>query len=99
MTALGGLLIAAPEALDQRRLTAANTQSVLGQLKLTERQYTAAAQAFREAANLVPPGHDDQRLTYLDREALALYDQGDERSDNVTLRAVVRTDPSCASSS
>src|SRR5262249_44634378 len=81
----------AEQAAAKRRLTAAKTKADLAELKLTQLQYAVAAGAFREAADLVPPGNDDQRLEYLDREANALYRQGDEFGDNPALaRAIER---------
>jgi len=37
----------------------------------------------------VPSGHDDLRLSYLDRQADALARQGDERGDNNALRRAI----------
>jgi tetratricopeptide (TPR) repeat protein len=82
-------LRSAQEALDNRHLAAAQTKAVFAQLKLTQLQYAAAAQAFKEAADLVPQGHEDRRHAYLDREASALFRQGEDVGDNSALAAAI----------
>jgi tetratricopeptide (TPR) repeat protein len=82
-------LRSAQEALDNRYLAAAETKAVFAQLKLTQLQYAAAAQAFKEAADLVPKRRDGQRLAYLEREASALFRQGDEFGVNTALAEAV----------
>jgi hypothetical protein len=66
---------------------AANATATEGDVALTERHYTEAADLFGQAARFVPSGHADERLSYLDRQADALYREGDERGDNPALRA------------
>jgi tetratricopeptide (TPR) repeat protein len=55
----------AQDAADKRYLTAAKTRADLGQLKLTELRYAAAAEDFQAAANLVPQGELLVRSGYL----------------------------------
>jgi hypothetical protein len=41
-----------------------------------------AAASIKQAAELVPAGHQDKATIYLERQANALYREGDERGDN-----------------
>jgi hypothetical protein len=52
---------------------------------MTERHYGEAADLFKQAAALVPEGHSDETLGYLERQADALHRQGDEFGDNLAL--------------
>ncbi len=61
-------LVAARKALDtanQRYVTAAQTKADLGQLKLSQLQYEAAAREFQTAADLVPASEPLIRARYL----------------------------------
>jgi hypothetical protein len=48
-------------------------------------RYADAAQHFQKAAALTPSGHSAETADYLDRQAIALYREGDERGDNMAL--------------
>ena len=70
---------------DKAQLAAAATAGQRGDIALTRLRYLDAAKQFRAAAGRVPASAEDQRLAYLDREADALYRQGDEFGDNAAL--------------
>ncbi len=70
-------------------LGAASSTSAEGDVALTERDYPLASELFAQAASHVPPGYPDERGNYLARQAGALYQQGDERGDNATLRSAI----------
>jgi tetratricopeptide (TPR) repeat protein len=74
---------------DRRALDLAATDAQLGGIALTRLQYQEAADYFAAAAGHVPSGHAEQRLAYLDKEADALYHQGDEFGDNMALVAAI----------
>ena len=76
-------------AADRQLSGAAAIRAERGQLALTRLRYRDAAGHFAAAAATLPPGHDDQRLAYLDREADSLYRQGDEVGDNPALLAAI----------
>ena len=57
----------AQDATNKRFLTAAKTKADLAELKMTELKYAAAAEDFREAADLVPPTEVLVRAAYLNR--------------------------------
>ena len=63
-------------ALERRQLEAAATAAQRGEIALTRLRYRDAAEHFAAAARRVPPGHEEQSLAYLDREAAALYQPG-----------------------
>ncbi|MGA2292822.1 MAG: tetratricopeptide repeat protein, partial [Bradyrhizobium sp.] len=69
-------------AEDTEMLGAAESTAVEGDLALTERRYTEAADLFGRAAGYVPPSHPEDHVAYLNRQADALYRQGDELGDN-----------------
>ena len=69
-------------ALDRLALNAAETSAQRGQVALTRLRYLDAAQHFATAASRMPSGQEDKRLAYLEQEADALYQQGDEFGDN-----------------
>jgi hypothetical protein len=79
----------AQAAEDAQMLGAASATATEGDVALTERHYTEAADVFGQAAWYVPPGHADVRLSYLDRQAYALQRQGDEHGDNQALRSAI----------
>jgi tetratricopeptide (TPR) repeat protein len=60
-----------------------------GQLALLQLRYMEAARYFAAAASRVPSGAEDIRLDYLDKEANALFRQGDERGDNIALTTAI----------
>src|SRR5499426_1855273 len=70
--------------LERLALNAAETSARRGELALTRLRYGEAAKHFANAAALVPAKHadEDKRITYLQKEAGALYQQGDELGDN-----------------
>src|SRR3974377_150196 len=73
--------------LDRIVVDEAETTSSRGDLALTRLRYGEAAQHFANAAALFPPesSHADIRISYLQKESSALYQQGDERGDNRAL--------------
>jgi hypothetical protein len=75
------------EALDRLAVNAAETCGKRGDIALTRLQYGKAAQHYANAAALFPPGdaNEEKRIGYLQREAHALYQQGDEFGDNGAL--------------
>jgi tetratricopeptide (TPR) repeat protein len=77
------------EALDRLALNTAQTIAQRGDVALTRLRYPEAAQRFAEAAAKVPQGHDDERWQYLNKEASALYRQGDEFGDNAAAGAAI----------
>src|SRR6202011_4296464 len=52
-----------------------------------------AADLFKQAVELVPPGHRDETTGYLERQATALDREGDERGDNAAIRQSIETWP------
>src|SRR5262249_35107821 len=81
----------AQEAEDRHALNAAKLLAGRGNIAMTQLQYASAAEHFKQAAALVPPGHSDQTADYLHRQANALYSQGDKRGDNAALRQSIET--------
>src|SRR5262249_13992701 len=74
-----------------------------GDLALTRLRYVEAAKHFANAAALVPPkraedkriaalqsANEDKRIIYLQKEAGALYQQGDELGDNDALLSAIQ---------
>ena len=51
----------------------------------------SAADLFKQAAGLVPAGHPEETTNYSQRQADALYRQGDERGDNAALKQSIDT--------
>lgn len=78
-------------ALDRFALGAAETAARRGEIALTRLRYGEAATRFADAAAAFPPNsdHEDQRIGYLEREADALYRQGDEFGDNAALASAI----------
>ena len=70
--------------LDRLTVNTAETSARRGDLALTRLRYGEAAKHFANAAALLPP-HEDKRISYLQKEASALYQQGDELGDNGAL--------------
>ncbi len=77
------------DALELRQLERASTSARRGQLAMARLQYRNAARYFADAAKRVPAEHGDIRLHYLDQEAGAHFQQGDERGDNEALAAAI----------
>ena len=78
--------------------TCAAQTCATGDVAMTERHYSEAADLFKQAAALVPEGRSDERAGHLNRQADALYREGDEFGDNTALINSIaicmeRTDP------
>ena len=71
--------------VERAALEAAAVAARRAGVALTRLRYLEAAGDFTAAAERVPPGHDGQRLAYLDDAADALYRQGVEQGDNQAL--------------
>src|SRR2546430_7588668 len=71
-------------ALDRLAVNAAETSAQRGEIALTRLRYAEAAKHFANAASVFP-SNDNQRISYLQKEANALYKQGDELGDNGAL--------------
>jgi tetratricopeptide (TPR) repeat protein len=78
-------------ALDQLTVNAAETSARRAEIALTRLRYMEAANHFANAAAVFPPGsaHEDMRVSYLYKEAAALYQQGDEFGDNGALFSAI----------
>src|SRR5262249_29594209 len=78
-------------SLDRLAANAANTYARLGVISLTRLRYVETAKHFSNAAAVFPPGsaHEDKRIDYLQKEANALYQQGDEYGDNGALLSAI----------
>jgi tetratricopeptide (TPR) repeat protein len=79
----------AQAAEDAEMLGAASSTAAEGDVAMTERQYKEAADLFGQAAGYVPTGRASEQGSYLTRQAVALYRQGEERGDNDALRICV----------
>jgi tetratricopeptide (TPR) repeat protein len=76
----------AQEAEDRHALNTAKLLAGRGNIALTQLRYADAAEQFKEAADLVPPGHPDATAYCLYGQAYALYHEADERGDNAALK-------------
>jgi tetratricopeptide (TPR) repeat protein len=78
-------------ALDRLAVNAAETAARRGEIALTRLRYAEAAKHFANGAAVFPPGsaHEDKWISYLQKEANALYQQGDERGDGDALRSAI----------
>src|SRR5215813_30635 len=78
-------------ALDRFAINAAETSAQRGEIALTRLRYAEAAKHFANAAAVFPPksAHEDKRISYLQKEVSALYQQGDEFGDNRALRSAI----------
>ena len=78
-------------SLDRLAANAAETSARRGEIALTRLRYAEAAKHFANAAAVFPPGsaHEDERIDYLQKEANALYQQGDEFGDNGALLSAI----------
>jgi tetratricopeptide (TPR) repeat protein len=83
--------VAAEERRDRHAINAAVAYAQLGEIALTRLRYGEAATHFANAAAAFPPNstHEDERIEYLQREASALYQQGDELGDNGALLSAI----------
>jgi hypothetical protein len=78
-------------AQDRHALNAAKLLAGRGNTALTQLRYTDAAQQFKEAAALVPPGYPHESADYLHRRAYPLYRDGDEHGNNAALKQSIET--------
>ena len=78
-------------SLDRLAVNAADTYARLGGIALTRLRYAEAATHFANAAAVFPPNsaHEDKRISYLQKEAGALFLQGDEFGDNGALLSAI----------
>ena len=78
-------------AHDRLAINEAETSAQRGQIALTRLRYTEAAKHFADAAAAFPPksAHEDKRIGYLQREATALFLQGDEFGDNAAFLSAI----------
>jgi len=78
-------------SLDRLAVNAAETSARRGEIALTRLRYAEAAKHFANAAAVFPPQSADEskRLSYLQKEASALFKQGDELGDNGALLSAI----------
>ena len=78
-------------AHDRIALSVAETSARRGEIALTRLRYAEAAKHFANAAAVFPPNsaHENKRIVYLQREASALFRQGNELGDNRALLAAI----------
>ena len=78
-------------ARDRLAVNEADTSARRGEIAFTRLRYSEAAMHFANAAAVFPQGSadEDKRIGYLEREARALYQQGDEFGDNGALLSAV----------
>jgi tetratricopeptide (TPR) repeat protein len=78
-------------ALDRLAVNAAETSAQRGEIALTRLRYGEAAIHFANAAAVFPPNstHEDKRISYLQKEASALYRQGYELGDNYAFLSAI----------
>jgi len=84
---LAEILGAQDRDLERRALEAAATCAQRGQVAMTRLRYREAAAHFAAAVNRVPVARETERIDYLNRQALALYLQGEEFGDNPALQS------------
>src|SRR5215510_318318 len=79
-------------SLDRLAVNAAETSARRGEIALTRLRYAEAATHFANAAAVFPPksAHEDKRISYLEKEENALYQQGDELGDNGALLSAIQ---------
>jgi len=78
--------------LERLAVDAAETSARRGDLALARLRYGEAAKYFANAAAALfssKSGHEDKRTSYLQKEASALYQQGDEFGDNDALLSAI----------
>src|SRR5256884_1569915 len=78
-------------ALDRLAVNAAETLARRGEIALARLRYTEAAKHFANAAGVFLPKSDyeDKRISYLQKEASALFQQGAEFGDNGALLSAI----------
>jgi len=78
-------------ALDRFAVNAAETSARRGEIALARLRYAEAATHFANAAAVFSPksAHEDKRISYLEKEARALFQQGDELGDNDALLSAI----------
>jgi tetratricopeptide (TPR) repeat protein len=76
-------------ALVSMELERAATSAQRGQLAMAQLRYSDAARQFADAAQRVPESRPDIRLGYLDLEAAALFQEGEEHGDYSALIAAI----------
>ena len=74
---------------DREAVEAAATRAQLGEIALARSRYREAADHFAHAAARIPSGLGQERLGYLERQASALYSQGDEPADDGALAEAI----------
>jgi tetratricopeptide (TPR) repeat protein len=75
--------------LNWHALDLAETRARRGDVAVARLRYLDAAKHFADAATQVPRDYNEQRLTYLYKEADAFYRQGDEGGDNAALATAI----------
>jgi len=77
--------------LERLLVDAAETSARRGDLALARLRYGEGAKYFANAAALLSSksGYEDKRISYLQKEASALYQQGDEFGDNDALLSAI----------
>jgi tetratricopeptide (TPR) repeat protein len=78
-------------ALDRLAVNAAETSARRGEISLARLRYVEAAKHFANAAGVFPPNsaYEDKRISYLQKEAGALFQQGGEFGDNGALLSAI----------
>jgi tetratricopeptide (TPR) repeat protein len=78
-------------ALDRLAVNAAETSARRGEISLARLRYAEAAKHFANAAGVFPPNsaYEDKRISYLQKEASALFQQGGEFGDNGALLSAI----------
>src|SRR5215831_13957950 len=78
-------------SLDRFAVNAAETSARRGEIALARLRYGEAAIHFANAAAVFPPNsaHEDKRISYLQKEAIALYRQGYELGDNYAFLSAI----------
>jgi tetratricopeptide (TPR) repeat protein len=78
-------------ALDRLALNAAETSARRGEIALARLRYAEAAKHFANAAGVFPANsaYEKKRIDYLQKEASALYREGDELGDNDALLSAI----------
>lgn len=77
--------------LDHLAVSAAETSARRGEISLARLRYIEAAKHFANAAGVFPPNseYEDRRISYLQKEASALFQQGAEFGDNGALLSAI----------
>ena len=78
-------------ALDRLAVNAAETSARRGEISLARLRYAEAAKHFANAAGVFPlnSAYEDKRISYLQKEASALFQQGGEFGDNGALLSAI----------